>query len=249
VTPTQKEIKTFLLRQVEAWNAGEREEFVALHRAVAPAGVSVENPVGSPPQHGWEALDTLWDSYQARMRLAYETVITSASAEAAVLEQITAEHEGQPVVRHSLHTYDFAGDAFAARYYEIRTAPTGHADTDRLRSFLLTQVEAWNAGERERCLGLYDEISGGRYFLEFPIGAEEVPGRPVIEQLWEGMQATTRLTIDHIAVSEDGREAALYVRNVHAHDDGGSETNVSIEVYRLAEDGLHIRYFTQSDSA
>jgi hypothetical protein len=249
VTPSQTEIKTFLLRQVEAWNAGDREGFVALHRAIAPAGVSVENPVGSPPERGWQALDTLWDAYQARTKLAYDTVITSPSGEAAVLEQITAEHEGQPVVRHSLHTYDFAGDSFAARYYVIQTAPTGRAAADRLRTFLLTQVEAWNAGDRERCLGLYDEISGGRYFLEFPLGADEVPGRPVIEQFWDTMQATTRLTIDHIAVSDDGHEAALYVRNVHAHDDGTSDTNVSIEIYRLADDGLHIRYFSQADSA
>lgn len=249
MTATATDIATFLLRQVDAWNAGDHDEFIALHEAIAPAGVSVENPVGSRPQQGRAALERLWQDYQSRTKLAYVTVITSPSGEAAVLEQITAEHEGRPVVRHSLHTYDFAGGALAARYYVIQAAPTGQPAPDRLRSFLLSQVEAWNAGDRERCLALYDEISGGRYFLEFPLGAGEVPGRPVIEQFWDQMQATTRLTIDHIAVSEDGREAALYVRNAHAHDDGSSDTNVSIEVYRLADDGLHIRYFSQADSA
>lgn len=249
MTATQADIAAFLVEQATAWNAGAHDEFVALHRAIAPAGFSVENPVGSPPRTGWSALEKLWDDYQARTELAYDTVITAPSGEAAVLERITAEHEGRPVVRHSLHTYDFRDDALRARYYVVRTAPTGQAGPDRLRTFLLSQVEAWNAGDRDRCFGLYDEMSGARYFVEFPLGGGELPGRPLLEQIWDELQSVTRLTIDHIAVSDDGREAALYVRNVHTHPDGGSDTNVSIEVYRLADDGLHIRYFSRQDAA
>jgi hypothetical protein len=245
-TPT--DIATFLERQLVAWDAGEHDAFVQLHRDIAPAGFSVEIPVGAGPQQGWGALEKLWDDHHGRSALSFDTVIVPTGGEAAVLERITVQHEGREIVRHSIHTYDFRGDRMAVRYYVPATKPSGKEAPDRLRAFLLDQVAAWNAGDREECLRQYEAISGGRYFLEFPLGADEVPGRPVIEQIWDKLQTITRLTIDHVAVSDDGTEAALYVRNLHTHEDGSTDTNVSIEIYRLDDDGLHIRYFSEADS-
>ncbi|MCW2527923.1 MAG: hypothetical protein JWM76_2783 [Pseudonocardiales bacterium] len=244
---SEQEIKSFLLRQVDLWNEGDHDGFVDAHRAIAPNGFSVENPVGSTPQVGWDALEELWTNYQAITKLAYATIITMPNGEAAVLEEITATVQGHTVVRHSLHTYDFADGQMKARYYVMQTEPSGDATRDRLRDFLTHQVEAWNVGDRETCLNLYKEISGGDVHLEYPLGSEEVSAWPFLDMIWKELQSNTRLTIDHLATADNG-EAALFVRNVHVND-GVSDENISIEVYRLADDGLHIRYFSQAQSA
>jgi hypothetical protein len=108
VAPSEDEIKSFLLRQADLWNDGDHDGFVSLHQAIAPNGFSVENPVGSAPQEGWDALENLWTSYQPHTKLAFDTVITAASGEAAVLERVSATFEGRSVERQNLHTYVFA---------------------------------------------------------------------------------------------------------------------------------------------
>jgi hypothetical protein len=243
VTPSPHQVRTFLLDQIEAWNRSDRGEFVRLHRQIAPNGFKVQNPVDGPVREGWQALDELWDAYQKSTRLRYTTVITAKTGEAAVLEEITREAGGARVVGHSLHTYDFADDALHARYFSLQSAPTGNPARDRFRNFLLEQSGAWNDGRREDCFGLYDEISCGRMFLEYPLGSAETEARPVLENFWDQMQNTTRLIVDHIGVSDNGKEAAMCVRNEHANN-GAIDTRVSIEIYKLADDGLHIRYFS-----
>jgi hypothetical protein len=79
--------------------------------------------------------------------------------------------------------------------------------------------------------------------LEYPLGSAETEARPVLENFWDQMQNTTRLIVDHIGVSDNGKEAAMCVRNEHANN-GAIDTRVSIEIYKLADDGLHIRYFS-----
>lgn len=247
MAPSEAEIRSFLRRQIDLWNEGKHDEFVDVHREIAPEGFSVENPVGTPPREGWEALEELWRNYQPITKLAFETVITSPSGEAAVLELITATVDGQSGQRHSLHTYDFSEGRLRARYYVAGPAQTGVAAHDRLNEFLPKQVQAWNDGDRDGCINLYREVSGGAFHLEYPLGTPEVPGWKFLDMLWDELQPTTKLYIDHLAVADSG-EAAMFVRNDHVHD-GVSDVNISIETYRLADDGLHVRYFSQAESS
>jgi hypothetical protein len=244
MTPTGSDIKSFLITQVDLWNGGQRDEFLDVHRAIAPEGVSLENLAGSPAQEGWGALEELWRVQQPTTRLRFEKVITSPSGEAAVLERITRTTDAGTVDVYSVHTYAFANGRLAIKYYVA--PPGGEPEGHRLGTFLRRQVEAWNGGERDTLLELYRGISGGEVHLEYPLGAGEMSAWPFLDTIWEQAQPTTRLVIDHLALGRDG-EAAMYVRNERINPD--EPTNVSIEVYRLAEDGLHIRYFSEAQAS
>lgn len=244
MTITQEAIQSFLLDQVGYWNKGEYDRFIEAHRAVAPNGMSVTIPAGTPAKDGWDTLNALWTGQQSTTTLTFESVITSPNGEAAVLETISRTQGDSITETSSVHTYAFVDGRLDITYY--LEPGDGSSGDNRLGVFLRRQVDAWNAGDRETLLDLYREVSGGNIFVEYPLGGGEVPAWPFLDLIWDQAQATTRLVIDHLAFGTSG-EAAMVVGNHHTHE-GSSDVNVSIEIYRLADDGLHIRYFSAAGS-
>jgi hypothetical protein len=117
--PTTKEIDTFLHHQLELWNAVDRGAFVAAYKAIAPGGFKVEDPVGTPIQHGWEALEALWDKYQpAGIKIYPELVIVAVTGDAVMhnRNERPADSGSEPV--HSLEVLHFGADGTVhARYF------------------------------------------------------------------------------------------------------------------------------------
>ncbi len=236
----QTKIGTFLARQGELWNSGDRERFVAVYREIAPAGFGMEFPVGTPVQRGWDALDALWDNYQAAIKVSYPIVAVADNGEAAVLERIEAQVGGQAVTRHSIHSYVFADDAMLVRYFAESPQPSDAAQATR--SFLLRQSALWNAGDKEAFYAAYAAFTSHGFDIEFPIGTPPHPGRALLEQLWAGYQADVMLNYRYLYVT-DSNEAAICVANERVVD-GRVSANNSLEFYSFDAAGvLHVRYF------
>lgn len=63
-------LRKFLHRQVECWNKGDKEGFLACYRDVAPNGLSIEY-VGLPKSDPWQMLEGMW---QAQSRITIEVL-------------------------------------------------------------------------------------------------------------------------------------------------------------------------------
>ena len=233
------EMRAFVIRQGELWNAGDRAGFVASYHEIAPAGFAMEFPVGGPIHRGWDALDDLWNNYQTRIRVSYPIVACGDNGEMAVLEQIDAEVEGRVVSRHSIHSYVCADEGMLVRYFADSPQPNDAAQATR--AFLTRQSDLWNLGEREQFFAAYTAFTGADFDIEFPIGAPPHPGPQMLQTLWNGYQADVKLRYRHVYVT-DSNEAAICVGNERIID-GQISVNNSLEFYRFDERGMHVRYF------
>lgn len=234
------EIRSFLVQQGELWNSGDRDGFVAAYREIAPAGFSMEFPVGTPVHGGWDALDALWRDYQGSIKVSYPIIAVADNGEAAVLEQIEAQADGAVVTRHSIHSYVFADDAMLVRYFAESAEPNDAAQATR--TFLVQQSDLWNAGDKEAFNAIYAAFTPNVFDIEFPIGSPPHPGPQMLEQLWEGYQADVKLRYRHLYVT-DSNEAAICVGNERIVD-GQPSVNNSLEFYSFDGAGMmHVRYF------
>ena len=107
-------------------------------------------------------------------------------------------------------------------------------------------VDRWNAGDHDSLMAGYRDAAPGGLTIEFPIGAPIADGHQMLEGIWQAHASHVRLHIDTCIVNAG--EGALCVSNTR-HDAAGTaeSVNMSIELYRFAEDGsLHIRWFNQA---
>jgi hypothetical protein len=115
-----------------------------------------------------------------------------------------------------------------------------------IAQFLHAQVDRWNAGDHDSLMAGYRDAAPGGLTLEFPIGTPVVDGLPMMEGIWQAHASHVRLHIETCIVNAG--EGALCVSNSR-HDEAGNveSVNMSIELYRFADDGsLHIRWFNQA---
>jgi hypothetical protein len=235
--PTPAEIREFLIHQGELWNEGRRDEMMSVYRAIAPAGLQMELPVGAPPTTGWQSMEQLWDSYQATTRVSYPVIAAADNGEAAVLEQIDPVAGGEP--HFSIHSYVFRDGHLIVRYFAQNPKPSARAL--EIRDFLLEQSGLWNAGDKEGFFAAYERFTPAGFDIEFPVGAPPHPGREMLEQLWAGYQKDVTLRYRHVCVT-DSNEAAISVGNERVVD-GRTSVNNSLEFYSFDDAGMHVRYF------
>ena len=232
------QIRAFMHQQGEQWNTGDHEGFLATYRAIAPNGFRIEFPVGQPPKDGPTVMDQLWAGYQGKMFMTYPVIAFGANGEFAVIEKVDAPVDGETHTHHTIHSYVVRDGEMLIRYFTDAAPAT--AATDATRDFLTRQYDHWNAGERDEFFAAYDTFTGDRFDVEFPPGTPPNPGTPMLEQLWHGYQATTKLRYRQIVVAESN-EAAVWVGN-EREVDGQPQVNNSIEFYSVGDDGLHSRY-------
>jgi hypothetical protein len=52
--PTDDEIKSFVTLQCAKWNEHDRQGYPNACKAIAPNGITFEDPAGTPPKAGWD---------------------------------------------------------------------------------------------------------------------------------------------------------------------------------------------------
>jgi hypothetical protein len=235
----QEQVRAFVHRQGAQWNNGDHDGFMAAYRSIAPNGFHMEFPVGGPVQSGWQVLEDLWANYQGKMSVSYPVVAFADNGELAVIEQVDVVIEGTTHSHHGVHAYVLRDGELLVRYFS--ESPEPNAAAQATKAFLLHQYDRWNETDRDGFFAAYESFTGDRFDVEFPIGTAPNPGRPTLEHLWQGYQATTRLRHKLIVVT-DSNDAAVWVGN-EREVDGRPHVNNSIEFYSVRDDGLHIRYF------
>jgi hypothetical protein len=235
----QDKVREFVHLQGEQWNSGDHNGFMAGYQAIAPNGFHMEFPVGQPVQSGWQVLEDLWTNYQGKMSVSYPVVALADNGEFAVIEQVDVMVDGIIHSHHSVHAYVLRDGELLVRYFN--ESPEPNAAAVATKAFLLHQYDRWNESDRDGFFAAYETFTGDRFDVEFPVGTPPNPGKPTLEHLWNGYQATTRLRHKLILVT-DSNEAAVWVGN-EREVDGQPTVNNSIEFYLVRDDGLHIRYF------
>ncbi len=113
-TRDNTEIQAFLHQQVALWNAGKKEEMLALYHQIVPGKLSIEY-IGLPVLEGWAALEDMWQRFAGKVHIdAIEVMVTGT--EAACYHHNTSIGIDAPV-RPSIELYKFHGDDLSIRYF------------------------------------------------------------------------------------------------------------------------------------
>lgn len=115
-TRTSEDIRQFLHRQVEFWNAGRKQEMFDAFHGIVPGKLSIEY-VGIPPLEGWAALEDMWQRFAGKVHIDVQQVMVTGQ-EAACYHHNTTVGEGSPV-RPSIELYKFDGDDLQIRYFHV----------------------------------------------------------------------------------------------------------------------------------
>lgn len=110
-------------------------------------------------------------------------------------------------------------------------------DRSTLEHFLHGQVECWNAGDKEGFFAHYQQVASQGLSIEY-VGQPERDAWQVLEGMWAQQQSRIRIEVKLVVIN--GNEAACHHRNAFIGSEGGIET---IELYRLDEGRLSVRYF------
>lgn len=113
-TRSPDEIRSFLHRQVELWNAGRKDEMFACYHQMVPGSLSIEY-VGLPVLEGWAALEDMWQRFAGKVHIDVKEVMVTG-AEAACYHHNTTIGAGTPP-RPSIELYRFDGDDLQIRYF------------------------------------------------------------------------------------------------------------------------------------
>ncbi|WP_325234032.1 hypothetical protein [Sphingobium sp.] len=109
-------IEAFLRHQLDMFNQGRRDDFIAAYREIAPGGLLIDDPVGSDRQEGLQLIGKLFDRYVGWKLTFVELIVNGHEAAACVRNEGVVN--GHPVTVHSLETYHFGeGGTFLARYF------------------------------------------------------------------------------------------------------------------------------------
>lgn len=109
-------IEAFLRHQLDMFNQGRRDDFIAAYRDIAPGGLLIDDPVGSDRQEGLHLIGELFDRYVGWKLTFVELIVNGHEAAACVRNE--GIMNGHPVTVHSLETYHFGEDGtFLARYF------------------------------------------------------------------------------------------------------------------------------------
>ena len=108
---------------------------------------------------------------------------------------------------------------------------------ETIRSFLVQQMEYWNAGNREAFTDLYRSVAPKGLIIEY-VGQPIGDGWQTFNHMWDTYNGLVKAEIGEILVN--GNEGACYIRNVFVAD---GTVDPSIEIYRFEDDTLHVRYF------
>jgi hypothetical protein len=108
--PTPEHMRAVIDAHVAAWNAGDKDAWLAGLQAAFPGGITMEDPVGTPVKRGWQIMGDAWDaSPNADWTLTVERLITCGNEVATVMRS-DGTVQGAPVSVVSIETVRFEPD-------------------------------------------------------------------------------------------------------------------------------------------
>ena len=104
---------------------------------------------------------------------------------------------------------------------------------DQIQTTLKKHFEAWNSGDRETWLSLWDDDVQ----IEDPVGGPQKSGRSAVEATWDNaFKDDATWSMHPLFVRVCGGEAALHAKNI-GQVDGQEVVIESIEFWRFGRDG------------
>lgn len=107
-------IEHFLHAQVQAWNAGDKDTFLAAYRAVAPKGLQIEYVGRGPATDGWPVLEGMWAAQAAKIEIE-ELLLVVNGDEAACHNR--NQVRGTTVAIDTIELYRFDAGRLSVRYF------------------------------------------------------------------------------------------------------------------------------------
>lgn len=107
---TPEEITAIILRSYELWNADDKQGWLDHWRSVTPGEHTIEDPIGTPPKHGWEVMSELWDQTgRDRLYITVERLIVCGNEGVAVARN-EGTVRGRALRIDSVDLYRFTDD-------------------------------------------------------------------------------------------------------------------------------------------
>lgn len=107
-------IEHFLHAQVQAWNAGDKDTFLAAYRAVAPKGLQIEYVGRGSATDGWPVLEGMWAAQAAKIEIE-ELLLVVNGDEAACHNRNKVR--GTTVAIDTIELYRFDAGRLSVRYF------------------------------------------------------------------------------------------------------------------------------------
>lgn len=110
---TEDDIRAFMLKQFELWNARDKEEMFALYKRAAPNGYTIEI-VGHPIMEGWQMLNDLWEKDNKILDVEPVEVLANGNEGACYCRN---HHTDTGVTVSSIEIYRFDEGSLHVRYF------------------------------------------------------------------------------------------------------------------------------------
>ena len=116
-------------------------------------------------------------------------------------------------------------------------------NAEAITAFLHTQVQCWNAGDRQGFFDAYRGVAPNGLQIEY-VGRPAGDGWPVLEAMWA--QQNAKIEIEELMLVVNGSEAACHALNKLR---GTQMVIHTLEMYRFDGGALSVRYFVQPPQA
>jgi hypothetical protein len=121
--PTREELLRWAEGYVALWNAGDKAAWVRNWKSVAPGGIRMLDPVGTPEKQGFEQCCAApFDLFQPKVRFRiHEGSLFVCGSEVAWLLENHFTEDGATRVHLSIETYRFEpdGSCVIRTYYRV----------------------------------------------------------------------------------------------------------------------------------
>lgn len=108
-----------------------------------------------------------------------------------------------------------------------------------LEKAIADNYRLWNEGKRAELDALFAQMGPNGFSIEY-VGSEPVEGKAAMAAMWD--EYGGKCTTEARELIANGNEAAVYVFN-HLQTPDGVVTLPSLEVYKIEDGFLTIRYF------
>lgn len=107
-------IEHFMHAQVQAWNAGDKDAFLAAYRAVAPKGLQIEYVGRGPAADGWPVLEGMWTAQAAKIAIEEVALIVNGNEAAGHNRNLV---RGTTMAVETIELYRFEDGKLSVRYF------------------------------------------------------------------------------------------------------------------------------------
>jgi hypothetical protein len=128
-TVSEQEIRDFVVATTERWNAHDKDGYIRLWQQVAPAGATLEDPVGSPPKHGWDQVSAMWERFNPVCEEERIEQLFVRGNEAAVLMYHRLVNDGEIAEIRDIEIWRFEEGTLLIRCWWDPPDSGAHADS------------------------------------------------------------------------------------------------------------------------